>query len=340
MDVRLIRFAALSGYVEVAKSAGLDPARMLLDQGLDPVGLMQPDRWVAVGAVAALLEASADASGLDDFGVRLAERRRLSSLGPLSLVLREQSTVRDVVTLLCRHESMYNESLRIRVAERGGIAAIRLVLDLEETGASTQSTDLAMAALAGVLRTFLGNMWQPLKVNLRRATSSDPRMHRRVFGPHIEFAQPLDEILVYTTDLDRRNDSFDPLLREYSQTILESPDRPRNTTMVDRVRDLIELLLPLGRCSVEHIARSLGADRRTIHRHLASEGTSFSALLDATRLELADHLVTSGRHSLTEVSEMLGFSSPSNFSRWFRTHRGTSPRAWRNVHADSGPGGN
>lgn len=95
------------------------------------------------------------------------------------------------------------------------------------------------------------------------------------------------------------------------------------------------MLLPLGRCSVEQVAQGLGVDRRTVHRQLASEGTSFSALLDTIRLDLADHLVTSDRHSLTEISEMLAFSSPSNFSRWFRGHRAMSPRTWRNLRADA-----
>ncbi|CPW69960.1 Probable transcriptional regulatory%2C AraC family [Mycobacteroides abscessus] len=78
MNIRLVRFAALSGYVDVARASGLDPARMMREHGLDPAGLAQPDRRVAADAVIALLEASADASGVDDFGLRLAERRRLS----------------------------------------------------------------------------------------------------------------------------------------------------------------------------------------------------------------------------------------------------------------------
>ncbi|MUM16447.1 AraC family transcriptional regulator [Mycobacterium sp. CBMA271] len=331
MEKRLARFAALSGYIDVATASGLDPARMMRDHGLDPAGATQPDRWVVATGVVALLEASAAASRLDDFGLRLAERRRLSSLGPLSLVLREQPTVRDVVAMLCRHETMYNESLRIRVVERDGIAALRLDLDVGGAAENAQSTDLAMAVLVGVLRTFLGNTWHPLKVNLRRAGVTDRAMHHRVFGPSIAFEQVLNEIVMYTADLDRRNDRFDPLLREYSQALLESSERPRDITTADRVRDLIELLLPVGRCSVDHVARSLGVDRRTVHRHLATEGTSFTDLVDSTRLDVADHLVTSGRHTLTDVSEMLAFSSPSNFSRWFRAHHGMSPRAWRNL---------
>ncbi|MGB8402938.1 MAG: AraC family transcriptional regulator [Mycobacterium sp.] len=333
MEKPLARFAALSGYVEVAHASGLDPVRLLRDWGLDPMGVAQPDRWVAASAVVGILEASAAASGRDDFGLMLAERRRLSSLGPLSLALREQPTVRDVVSMLCRHQSMYNESLRLRVVDRDGIAAIRLVLDVGEAvkeAENAQSTDLAMAVLVGVLRTFLGNAWYPLEVNLSRAGAADPARHHKVFGPRVAFKQAFNEIVLYTADLDRRNDRFDPQLRDYSQVLVESSAHPRDLTTADRVRDLIELLLPTGRCSVDQIALALGVNRRTVHRHLASADTSFSSLVEAVRGDLATHLVASRRHSLTDVSVILGFSSPSNFSRWFRSQYGMSPKEWRN----------
>jgi len=81
------------------------------------------------------------------------------------------------------------------------------------------------------------------------------------------------------------------------------------------VRELVELLLPTGRCSVEHVARSLGVDRRTVHRRLASEGQTFTSLVDGTRRDLAARLVRGQNRPLTEVAEMLGFSSHSNFTR-------------------------
>ncbi|WP_010595148.1 helix-turn-helix domain-containing protein, partial [Rhodococcus sp. P14] len=69
--------------------------------------------------------------------------------------------------------------------------------------------------------------------------------------------------------------------------------------------------------------------RRTVHRRLADEGETFSSVLDATRADLATRMVGSGRHSLTEVSDLLSFSAPSNFSRWFRNRFGCSPSRWR-----------
>lgn len=91
----------------------------------------------------------------------------------------------------------------------------------------------------------------------------------------------------------------------------------------------MDLLLPTGRCSADQVARSLGVDRRTVHRRLAAEGTTLTAVVDDARATLARHLVSGRRYTFTEISMILAFSSPSNFSRWFRGRFGTTPRAWR-----------
>ncbi len=121
----------------------------------------------------------------------------------------------------------------------------------------------------------------------------------------------------------------DPQLRAYAQQMFDAPPNTHAATTLDRVRELIELLLPTGRCSVDQIARSLGVGRRTIHRHLAAEGETFTSLLDATRAELAQHMITNRRHTITEIAELLAFSSPGNFTRWFRHRHGCTPTQWR-----------
>ena len=46
---------------------------------------------------------------------------------------------------------------------------------------------------------------------------------------------------------------------------------------------------------------------------------------------LAERHLANDRNSLTEVSELLGFTAPSAFSRWFRQRFGVSPNEWRSV---------
>jgi AraC-like DNA-binding protein len=97
----------------------------------------------------------------------------------------------------------------------------------------------------------------------------------------------------------------------------------------DQVRELVEILLPVGRCSSRQVARSLELTERTLHRHLAAEQQSFSSIVHETREALAERYLAAERHSLTDVSQLLGFTAPSAFSRWFRQRFGVSPSDWR-----------
>jgi AraC-like DNA-binding protein len=69
--------------------------------------------------------------------------------------------------------------------------------------------------------------------------------------------------------------------------------------------------------------------QRTLHRQLAAEGESFSAIVHRIRETLAERYIAAERYSLTDISELLGFTAPSAFSRWFHQRFGVSPTTWR-----------
>ena len=68
---------------------------------------------------------------------------------------------------------------------------------------------------------------------------------------------------------------------------------------------------------------------RTLHRYLAREGETCSSIVDAVRVDLARRYVEDKGRSLSEVSDLLGFSALSSFSRWFRARFASSPMGWR-----------
>ena len=66
------------------------------------------------------------------------------------------------------------------------------------------------------------------------------------------------------------------------------------------------------------MALHLGVDRRTVHRRLATQCTTFTQVLDQVRLEQAQRLMGYGDRKLSDIAPLLGFSSLSAFSRWRR----------------------
>lgn len=328
----LARYASLTHYVELCEEFGIDSSQQLRRVGLSPSGLAIPDQWVPAAAIARLLDASAAAAGREDFGLRMAESRRLSNLGMLSLVIREEPDVRSALNVLIRYEHTYNEAMRIRLTEHDGVARIRLSLELGEPVPDRQPLDLAVGVTYRVLRDLIDDHWRPVTVCFEHSAPTNTSTHRRTFGDTAVYECAATEIVVYTSDLDRPNKLSDKLLQPHARRILDSlPDSGKATT-ADRVRELIELLLPAGRCSIEQVAQSLGVDRRTVHRRLAESGETFTTLVGAVRTQMAEHFIPNPRYSLIDVSVLLGFSTPGSFSRWFRGQFGQTPSEWRARH--------
>jgi len=324
-----VRSATLDGYVVLARTLELDPAALMDRVELDVADLAQPEKWIPAADVARLLDLSSSNAGCEDFGLRLSEFRRLSTLGPLSVVLREEPNLRSALDLLTRYQRNYNEALRMRVSEANGVVTIRLWFEFGEPAPARHAIELAVAALHGIIREFLGLDWQPLSVCFAHGAPEDLATHRRLFGPRLQFDHELTGLLLYASDLDAPNAMSDPLLRPYAAQFLRSVVTPRAATSTERVRELVEFLLPLGKCSMQQVARNIGVDARTLHRHLAQDHESFTGIVHATRAALAERYLADDRCSMTEVSQMLGFSAPSAFTRWFRQQFHTSPTQWR-----------
>src|SRR5215218_8394173 len=324
-----VRTAPLDGYLGLARSAGLDPARILVDAGLAVADLAVPDKWVPAAAVSRVLEQSAIESGLEDFGLRLAGLRRLATLGPLSVVLSQEPDLRSALALLCRYEHSYNEALRMRLAEDGDLATMRLWFEFGEPAPTRQAMELATAALLGIVRELLGRQWEPLSLCFTHRAPASLAGHRAVFGPRLQFGHEFTGLVFYAAELDAANMASDPLLRPYADQLRGALGAPPAATVTGQVTQLVEMLLPVGRCSTRQVAQSLGVTERTLHRRLAAEEGSFSAIVHTTRETLAERYLSADRYSLTDVSELLGFTAPSAFSRWFRQRVGVSPTQWR-----------
>lgn len=335
--VPVVRSASLSGYLELAKSLGLDARTMMRRAGLAPRCLDDPETPISAEAVRELLEASALGSGVEDFGLRLASRRQLSNLGPISLVLKEEPTARHALDTLCRYLRLLNASLITRVEERDGLVVIREEILVHSPASTRQAMELAVGVMFRILRELLGPQWKPQRVCFSHRPPGDASGHRALFGPALTFNSEFSGIVCAAKDLQAPLPGNNPEMARFARQYLDSALSRQAQGTRDSVRQLIAALLPGGRCTAQQVAQHLGVDRRTIHRHLAGEGETFSSLLHAVRAELALRQVQDSDLPLSEVATLLGFSGPSAFAHWFRQAFGCSVSQWRKAREMPAP---
>jgi len=97
----------------------------------------------------------------------------------------------------------------------------------------------------------------------------------------------------------------------------------------ERVEAALLELMPSGRASMGHVAKTLAVSERTLQRRLHAEDTSFQALLAQVRQRLSEHYLRNSELTSPEIALLLGFADSNSFYRAYREWTGTTPEQAR-----------
>ena len=325
------RTAVLAHYLDVARHLKLNAASLLGEVGLSPALLSDPSQRIPASASITLLEKSAHLSGCDTLGLRMAERRDLADFGEVSLLLSHQPTLRDALQVIVDYRLQINESLAIHIEQVGSTVIIREELVTDLGTHNRQSMELAIAVLHRFCAALLGSHWQPLKVCFAHAPPADLGVHRRIFGCKVEFGCEFNGLLCPAASLDASMPLANAAMARHAQRYMDSLLGKHDASVAGEVRKAIYLLLPMGRATLAQIAHSQGMNVRTLQRRLDEQGVSFSELVASVRRDLVVRYLKNPGYSLGQIADMLGYSMPNSFTRWFISQFDMPPDAWRNA---------
>jgi AraC-like DNA-binding protein len=161
-------------------------------------------------------------------------------------------------------------------------------------------------------------------------------------GCEIEFGCDIDEIAFPETAGVIPIESADHYLNDLLVTYCEEALAHRKshaTSLRSSVEHAIAPLLPHREARVEEIARRLGLSHRTLVRHLALEGLTFSGILDEMKIDLAKNYLKHDELPISQTAWLLGYGEVSAFTHAFKRWTGMTPRQWRALdtseHADN-----
>ena len=325
----LVRAGVLTNYLEVAQHLGLNTQAELAAVGLSKKMLEDPDQSIPVHSAVQLLENSASRSGCQTLGLRMAESRQFSDLGAVALLLTHQPTLREALQVTVHYRTLLNRALAIYIEEAGDLVIIREEVVTDHPMPSRQATELAIGVMARLCASVLGAAWRPVNVNFTHDAPDDTRLHRRLFGCETAFGAEFNGIACPAAAFDAPNPNADPAMARYARRFIDTLHDTGADSLVFEVRKAVYLLLPMGRATIEQIAQALGMNVRTLQRRLEENGANFSDLINDVRRDLVQRYMQNPSYSLARIGDLLGYSLPSSFTRWFAAQFGATPAAWR-----------
>lgn len=308
-------------------SAGVDSAALFAQAGLSVEALSDPQARFSTQATARLWQLAVAATGDTAFGLTAARHSSQGSFHALGYALAASSTLADAFARLVRYFRIVTDIADIQLHSGAREWQVRVVAS--ETAAA-EGIDAFVFNILRMCRMLRGRDYAPLKVELMRPAPTAAEAFARAFRAPIVFGAggnvlhldaaamqlPLEDANV---ELARHNDA---VAARYLATVV-------NGSVTDRVRLALIELLRSGEPRQTDLAKRLHLSTRTLQRQLTAADTSYSALLDEVRRQLAQEYLADPELDISEIAFLLGYTDTGSFTHAFRRWTGKSPSAWR-----------
>lgn len=318
-----------------AGSLGVDAAEACRRAGIAPEELTGPDASVPVPRAIELWRALEELSGDPAIGVAVAARIPLGVLGFVYHSVHASETLRDACRRACRYNRLIAGPLRVVVREQGDEAMIALENTRPPVAALPFATVQHVLLFSlRVAESALGVPLRPREVRFVHPLRGAREKIEAAFGAPCRFEAKSAGIVLARSDLDRPIPSGDPTLARWLDVTGDAQmEAHERADAAPRVRAVVRTLLSRGEPALDEVAAELRTPARTLQRRLSAEGTSFAAVVDEVRREVALRMVAEASVPLADVAFVTGFSELSAFYRAFRRWTGATPLEWRRAES-------
>lgn len=314
--------AALAGLVE----KGLDPAPLLRKAGIAPELLARPAARVSPASYGVLLKGIAQVLDDELFG---QDSRRMK-VGTFALLCRSvvhAETLDKALDRMTRFYGVVTDDVGATVSRNGRTASLVLYPRAPGLPRHIFLYETLLIFMHGLACWLVRRRIPILRADFAYARPPHAAEYHVLYSARLRFEQPVTALHFDAEMLDL------PCLQDESTVKAFLRDTPENMLVkyknvaseASRVRRLLRALPPADWPDFETVAAQLSASPPTLRRRLRLDGTSFRAIKDQLRRDMALTLLSQGQANVADVSAELGFAEPSAFHRAFRKWTGARP---------------
>jgi AraC-like DNA-binding protein len=319
--------------LDAAAHFGVSREELLRAAQISAASLSGPDARIPLSAQARLWSEAVRLTGDESLGVRIGGSLSPGRLGILEPIILGSATVADALERFIRLERLSADGVvtTLRFTERDAIVSHgpRTPGNI----CSPHGIEVTFAAVLSIARSSTSQAFVPRAVRLKRAAPRDLTEHERVFCVTPQFGALDDALILDRASLATPFRTADPALvsvlervAEYRIALLPPLIEDQLTA---RVCAWLRQVLGNGVPSMREAAVALAVSTRTMQRRLRREETTFAALVDQVRRDIALTHARDHRAPIEVVALLAGFSEKRAFYRAFRRWTGVTPATYR-----------
>ncbi len=321
----------ISNLKPVFEKYGLDFAACAEEAGITSRELTDGDKLIDVTFFARMLETAAVRMGDPCFGLRCARDYPINAVSLLGYIIENAPTIHEALGAMQRYLRLVISPVYSSSRLQNGLyywtigfprdfAAPRLQLDL-----------FILAITIRRLRYAADPSWQLVHLDLPHDDPGCGSLGAQMLAPRINFNQPQVTVVLdeeaFNKKLQRGDAQLYNILTQHAENLLRQTPDPAD--VVDITRHQVKLMLSHEAVDLETIADGLSLSPRSLQQKLARHDTSFTAVLEDVRDELARYYLRETELRMIDIAYLLGFSETSAFTRAAPRWLGMTPLAFR-----------
>jgi AraC-like DNA-binding protein len=318
---------------EGVAQAGVRAPALLVEAGLEPRSLEDTQAWFSLDDFDRLMVAAVVMTKEAAFGLHWGRCAPMAQFDQLTTLAASAPSLRAVFECAARFQPLLATRSEYRFHEQADECRVSFdVLALSEQGVRTR-TEFLLGATQRLLQYF-GAAHALRGITVPYAPPDYSKAYVDAFGPIVEFGCSTTRLTFVAAALDRIQSLRNPELHEFLRERIEHLRSGALSlmTITEQTEALIRAHLPKVP-SIAEAASSFDMSERSLRRMLARDNTSYSAVVERVRREVADAMLATGRPSTKEMASALGYGDVTAFHRAFRRWTGDTPGRMRTPRA-------
>ena len=303
--------------------------RAIRAAGVDLDSIEGESCFIPQAAGLRLIDTAARVAGEANFGLLMAPQMDVAGYGVYGRYIYAAETLGSAIGRAIEALPYHSSADTMTLEIRGDEARFSYGFALAGHAGYPHVANVAAGALTSVCRRFLSKNWRPPRIELDIPRPRRAGLFEDMFQCPVTFDARAMTVVLDQGALHARG----PVSAAPPLTTLADVARdrrggaPRDTIGV--ISEHIRLQVLAGAVTIDRTARAMDTSIRSLQRELNREGTEFRALVNAARAARATELLRRTDASVTRIAAELGYSTPANFSRAFRTATGVNPSVLR-----------
>lgn len=317
--------------LRAAQQSGADTDLLLAHVGLTPAQLRDPDCRIGLTELMKLGAHAIRETGQPALGLHMSQLNRIADLGLPGLLAMTSPSLGHALDVLTRFESLNSRCYR-------GISRF----DAEHSTLNFYSiapyneyncfvVDSILASWKTLMEWLTGETDLIREVSIEFSAPAYQADYPKAFSAPVLFARGSNTLHLKAHAASLPVLQAEPLLHQ--QLLALAQERMKKlesgATFNGRVQNILGPLLHGKTPTLEETADLLDMPDWTLRRKLKEEGTTFQALLDEMRRDLALGYMRDTQMSFGEIAYVLGFSTPGAFQRAFKRWTRETPGDYR-----------